>query len=98
MKTPKVIRLPSGEYFTRLRLNGVSIPITRSTEKECRDEADLIKSEWKAGKRQISKNNLTLKEACTQYIAKKEKAGRSPETIRGYDIIARNRFQSAMDK
>ena len=98
MKTPKVIRLPSGEYFTRLRLNGVSIPITRSTEKECKDEADLIKSEWKAGKRQISRNNLTLKEACALYISKKEKAGRSPETIRGYDIIARNRFQSAMDK
>ncbi len=98
MKLPKIIRLESGTYFCQLRLNGVSIPVTGRTETECRNEARLIKSEHKAGKRIISANDMTLKEACERYIAKKEKAGRSPSTIRSYTSIMEHRFQSVMDK
>ena len=98
MKLPKIKRLESGTYFCQLRLNGVSIPVTGSTETECRNTAQMIKSEYKAGKLEINANNVTLRMACERYIAKKEKAGRSPATIRSYTSIMEHRFQSVMDK
>lgn len=98
MKIPKPIKMSSGSYYIRLRLNGESISITESTEAECKAQAALIKAEYLTGKRVLSKSELTLKQACERYIAKKEKQGRSPETIRGYDVILNNRFQSVMDK
>ena len=98
MKTPKARKLKSGTWFIQLRLNGVSIPVTGATEAECNNAANLIKSEYKAGVRRVRAGDLTLKQACERYIAKKEKSGKSPETIRGYDIITRNRFQSVMEK
>lgn len=97
MKVPEPRKLPSGNWFCQLRLGGESIPITAATEKECRRQAQLIKAEHMAGKRAVQRSDLTLRQACEQYIAKKEKAQRSPETIRGYDIIMRNRFQDVMD-
>lgn len=99
MKVPEPRKLPSGNYFIQLRLNGVSVPVTAPTARECKRTAELIKAEHRAEKREVakSKSDLTLKEVCERYIAKKEKAGRSPETIRGYDVIMRNRFQSVMD-
>lgn len=101
MKIPKARKLKSGTWFIQLRLNGGSIPVTGRTERECRDRAALIKAEHLAGTREQrnkSKSDLTLKEACERYITRKENAKRSPETIRGYDVIARNRFQAVMDK
>lgn len=97
MKVPQPKKLPSGSWFIRLRLGGESIPITCATERECRRQAQLIKAEHLAGKRAVRRSELTLRQVCEQYIAKKEKAQRSPETIRGYDIIMRNRFQGIMD-
>ena len=98
MKVPEPRRLPSGSWFIQLRLGGESIPITAATEKECRQQAQLVKAEHLAGKRAVQRSELTLRQACERYIAKKERAQRSPETIRGYDIIMRNRFQSVMDR
>ena len=101
MKIPKARKLKSGTWFIQLRLNGESISVTGRTERECRDRAALIKAEHLAGvreQRHKCRNELTLREACERYIARKEKAKRSPETIRGYDVIARNRFQSVMDR
>lgn len=97
MKVPEPRRLPSGSWFCRLRLGGEDIPITCATATECRQRAQLIKAEHLAGKRAAQRSELTLRQACERYIAKKEKAQRSPETIRGYDIIMRNRFQAVMD-
>lgn len=48
MKVPEPKKLPSGNYFIQLRLNGVSVPVTRPTAKECKREAELIKSEHRA--------------------------------------------------
>ena len=98
MKIPTPRKLPSGSWFVQLRLGGESIPITAATEKECRYQAQLIKAEHVAGRRRRAWSELTLREVCQAYIARKEKAGASPETVRGYDIIMRNRFQGLMDQ
>lgn len=99
MKVPAPRKLKSGTWFIQLRLNGVSIPVTGQTERECKNKAALIKAEHKAEKRKIAKEGgITLREACERHIEKKEKSRRSPETIRGYDVIMRNRFQPVMDK
>lgn len=98
MKVPTPRKLPSGSWFVQLRLGGESISVTAATEKECRNQAALIKAEHVAGRRRRARSELTLREVCQQYIARKERAGASPETVRGYDIIVRNRFQSIMDQ
>lgn len=98
MKTPTPRKLPSGKYNVQLRLNGQSISITAPTVKECNRQAALAKAEYLSGKTTISKSELTLKQACERYIERKERQGRSPETIRSYDVILRNRFQGAMSK
>lgn len=98
MKVPSPRKLPSGSWFIQLRLGGESVPITAATEKECRRQAALIKAEHMSGKRRRARSELTLREVCNQYIARKEKAGASPETIRGYDIIVKHRFRGLMDQ
>ena len=97
MKVPEPRKLPSGTWFIQLRLGGESIPVSAATEKECRRQAALIKAEHVAGRRRRSRSELTLREACNRYIARKETAGASPSTIRGYMNIVNNRFQSVMD-
>ena len=98
MKVPEPQKLPSGNYFIRLRLGGSSIPITTATAAECRRQAQLIKAEYLSGKRQASSDHssTTLGQLIDQYIAKYELA-LSPATIRGYVGVRRNRFQSYMD-
>ena len=98
MKVPEPKKLKSGTWFIQLRLGGVSHYITGDTETECRNKALLVKSEHINGLRGTVPKGITLRQACERYIQKKELARKSPETIRGYDIILRNRFQSVMDK
>lgn len=98
MKVPEARKLKSGTWFIQLRLGGESIPVTASTEKECKRQAALIKAEHMAGRHRRARSELTLREVCQQYIDRLERAGASPETIRGYDIILRNRFKSLMDQ
>ena len=72
MKIPKIERLPSGNYFCRLRLGGESIPITAESETECERLAYLKKSEWLAGKTRIqhTPKETTLQMAMDAYIRK----------------------------
>lgn len=96
MKLPKPIKLKSGTWFIQLRLNGVSIPVTGRTEKECRDAARVIKSEYMAGKRIYKPSEKTLRQASQEYIDRRK--GRvSPTTIEGYEKHLRNYFQSVLD-
>ena len=99
MKIPKIIRLPSGNYFCRLRLNGVSIPITSESETECERLAYLAKAEHLAGKSRIQKTpkKITLREAEKKYIEKYRKT-LSPSTADRYDVYARCRFVDYLDK
>jgi integrase len=99
MKIPEPRKLQSGNYFIQLRLNGVSVPVSAATARECKDAAAIIKAEYRAGKRTItkSKDSPTLKQAIDNYINQKDNT-LSPATIRGYKGIQNNRFKSVMDK
>lgn len=97
MKIPEPRKLKSGTYFIQLRLGGVSVSVSAPTAKECTRRAALIKAEHLSGRKAVKKSELTLRQACERYIAAQEKAKHSPETVRGYDIIMRNRFQNVMD-
>ena len=99
MKVPKAKKLPSGSWFIHLRLGGENIPVTANTEKECIKQAQYIKSEYLAGKREPKKeesNFQTLTQAIDQYIADRANT-LSPVTIRGYRIIQKNRFKNYQD-
>ena len=98
MKIPKIERLPSGNYFCRLRLGGESIPITAESETECERLAYLKKSEWLAGKARIqhTPKETTLQMAMDAYI-RKNKNTLSPATVRSYQSYAKNRFKDYRD-
>lgn len=102
MKVPKPRRLNSGTWFIQLRLGGKSIPITASSEGECKRQAGLAKAEYLAGKRapepeiETEPEKLpTLGEAVDAYISARSNI-LSPATIRGYKTIRKNRFQDLM--
>ncbi len=101
MKVPKARKLPTGRWFIQLRLGGESIPITARTEKACIQQAQIIKAEYLAGKRQPPPEAgaplPTLGEAIDQYIKDRENVI-SPSTIRGYEGIKRNRFKGLMGR
>ena len=99
MKIPKVEKLPSGHYFCRLRINGVSIPITAETESECEQLAYLKKAELLAGKSRVQKTpkQITLREALEKYLAK-YKATLSPSTYDRYLQYKDRRFEDYLDK
>lgn len=99
MKIPKARKLSSGNYFIRLRLGDEEIYITETSEKACIRQAQFIKSEYLAGKRQKKEKHeaITLAEACENFIESRKNA-LSPSTIRGYRYIIKNRFQALMPR
>lgn len=98
MKVPEPRKLPSGNYFIQMRLNGVSVPVTAPTAKECKRQAELIKAEHRTEKRDITPHmDETLGEMCDKYISSRLDV-RSPSTIRGYKKIRNTHFQNEMDK
>jgi len=99
MKIPEPRKLKSGSWFIQLRLNGVSVPVTASTRKECIETAQLIKAEHRAGKRAVERSDATptLGAAIDGYIEKRKNV-LSPSTVRGYQAIRRSRFLPVMDK
>lgn len=98
MKVPEPRKLPSGNWFIQLRLNGQSVPVLAATEKECRDRAALLKAEHRAGKAVVvAGGNISLGEAIDNYIANKSNTI-SPATVRGYKVIRNNRVQAQMGK
>jgi len=99
MKIPEPRKLKSGSYFIQLRLDGVSVPVTASSAKECKRQAELIKAEHRAGVRQLNKSarDLTLLEAETRYLLH-HKPVLSPSTFRAYDIYKDKRFPAYQHK
>lgn len=99
MKIPKIIRLPSGNYFCRLRINGVSIPITTETEAECELIATMTKAELLAGKTHIKRTpkETTLREAMTKYVHE-YRHELSPSTYDRYLVYIDCRFKNYIDK
>lgn len=98
MKVPAPKKLPSGNYFIRLRLGGEDIGVTAPTAKEATRKATLIKAEHLAGKRRASPAQpRTLRQEIDRYITARSNT-LSPLTIRGYRIIQKNRFQAVLDR
>lgn len=96
MKIPKIEKLPSGNYFCRLRLGGVSVPITASTLAECRRMAEFEKAAYMANRNKITPaGKKTLGELIDDYIDSRRNV-LSPSTLEGYANIRRNRFADAM--
>ena len=95
MKVPKARKLPSGNWFIQLRLDGQSIPVTASTEKECTRKAELMKSEIRNGKQIVKLSPMTIGDAFDKYIDAKD-GSLSPSTIAGYKRIKENSFQGIM--
>lgn len=94
MKVPAAKRLPSGNWNIRLRLGGEEISITRSSETACKQEAQLVKAEYLAGKRMTlsqAAKETTLHDAARRYIDR-NKALLSPATVRSYECYLRARF------
>ena len=100
MKIPKINKLPSGNYNVTLRLDGEVISITRSSKDQCRTEAQLIKSEYLAGRRQklsTDAKQMTLREVQERYV-EKYKTALSPSTVRSYTIYYQQRFKDYQNK
>ncbi len=99
MKIPKARKLPSGNWFIQLRLNGKSIPITAETEAECKHIAELEKAKYNAGLNTVKKlpKNVTLRDAMTRYI-NANKATLSPSTVDRYLQIKDGRFKTYLDR
>ena len=92
---PKYRVLKSGEYFGQIMKNGVREPVRAWTEEEYRAKMIAIKY----GVTDIDKKpvKLTLRQAIRNYIDNNEFV-LDPSTIRGYEIIYRNRFKKYMDR
>lgn len=93
MKPPKATRLPSGRWNVRMRIKGHDISVTRDSEAEAVAEAMAIRAGLKQP--EGSQKAITLARAMDNYIDAR-KGVLSASTIRGYKIIRRNRFASAM--
>ena len=100
MKIPEPRKLPSGNYNIRLRLGGEGISITRNTKADCKAAAQLVKSEYLAGKRITVSREVkekTLKEVQEEYL-KKNRPVLSPATQRSYESYIKNRWPGYRDK
>ena len=94
MKIPKARKLPSGNWFVRVQVDGQTVSITQPTEKACIAEAVALKTGAREA-RTAAPGDKTVSAAIDEYIAARQNV-LSPSTIRGYRIIQRNRFQGAM--
>lgn len=98
MKTPAAKKLPSGKWRVQLMLDGHRLNITRATRQAAEREAALMKAEYLNGIRNApTGGDRPLRDAIEDYIEARENI-LSPSTIRGYQDIARNRFQAVMSR
>ena len=97
MKVPAPRQLPSGSWFIQMRLGGQSVPVTERTKAECVKTAQLLKAQYMAERERPKGRNTqrTVGELVEDYI-KKYTPVLSASTVRGYQTIRRNRFQSVM--
>lgn len=92
MKTPKPVRMKSGNWRIQIQIDGQRKSITAATKEEVRQLA----KEAYAGAQLEKRVPLTVGKAMDRYIS--EKTGTlSPSTIRGYMSIRRNYFQGLMN-
>lgn len=95
-KMPTPQKLSSGKYRCQVMVHGERKSITDENPgiaqaKAIALQAGMIEQE------EAKKEFLPLEQAIEEYVAGKEEA-LSPSTVRGYDIIKRNRFKTLMQK
>lgn len=93
IKVPEPKHLESGNWFIKMMVDGEYQYVTEPTKELCIEKARAIKS----GLLKVDKRDReTLGVLIDKYIASNSNV-LSPSTIRGYDVIRRNRFRSYMD-
>lgn len=94
MKIPAIKKLPSGNFFCQLRIDGKSIPITDASYDMVYAKAVAIKTGLIKAKREPAK--MTVGSAVDEYIENRSSV-LSPATVRDYKQIRRVWFQPLMD-
>lgn len=95
IRVPTPRKLPSGNWFIQLSVNGKRISVTEPTEKACIARAMAIKEELLEPVDRSQKPTLSV--AIDRYIESRQNV-LSPATIVGYRVIQRNRFKVAMSR
>lgn len=93
VKVPKPRQLASGKWFAQVMVDGNRVPVSGDTEAEYRAKAAAIKTGLLEAKK--TPKGKTLTAAIDDYIAGKKDV-LSPETVRGYRVVQRNRFPELM--
>lgn len=96
VKRPTPKKLPSGTWRCQVMANGKRISVTDEDPKIAQAKAIAIQAGLME-KEKERKEFLSLEDAIDSYIASKSDV-LSPSTIRGYDIMKRNRFKSLMKR
>ena len=95
IKVPTPRKLPSGNWFIQLSVNGKRISVTEPTEKACIARAMAIKEELLEPVDRSQKPTLSV--AIDRYIESRQNV-LSPATIKGYRTVQKHRFQAAMSR
>ena len=97
MKVPKPTQLPSGRWFVRLRLDGISYSKTFDTEKEAAKWATSLKAQYVAGQLRaaMSAEKKTIRQLMTEYI---EASNFAESTVKRYRATMRNHYVQFMDR
>lgn len=93
IKVPEPKQLPSGNWHIYLAAEKRSV--TETTKDRCIAKAKAVRAGFVEQQKKLP--TLTWSKAIDRYIADRSES-LSPETIRGYRIIQRNRFQGIMQK
>ena len=95
IRLPKIEQLPSGQYHTRVLIDGRRVSITKDSHEECVAEYLALKHGVMEAQEKTRRKVKTLEEAVSDYIEAR-KDYRSPSTIRGYQRYRKNTFQQMM--
>lgn len=95
VSVPKPRQLKNGEWMGQIMVNGSRYTVKGKTPEEYTQKAQAVKSRII----EMSKPapDITLKKAIRNYIDMNENV-LSPSTIRGYEIIYKNRFKKYMER
>ena len=93
IKVPEPKQLPSGNWHIYLAAEKRSV--TETTKDRCIAKAKAVRAGFVEQQKKLPA--LTWSKAIDAYIADRSES-LSPETVRGYRVIQRNRFQNIMQK
>lgn len=93
IKVPEPKQLPSGSW--RIYLDAEKQSVTEATKDRCIAKAKAFRAGFVEQQKKLP--SLTWTKAIDNYISDRSES-LSPETVRGYRIIQRNRFQNVLQK